>query len=194
MTNDGRAFASQSIHERARLGMGCHLEVYGRHREISRYLFSANGAASLPAWGNVPGILTVSERALKALVRLGESSRQRRYQMDMIGHAADIGVHSGPDVGVRPRVAVFCAEYNMNDDFAKRLRPGGTIADKGSWMNRAFSAGLCACVVPGALPPGFYESRAVGAKRIHFTLELLRAQRFRRASNGARNAGLWVQT
>ena len=113
-------------------------------------------------------------------VRLGESSRQRRYQMDMISHAADtegfrarvaangrkIGVHSGPDVGVQPRVAVFCAEYNMNDDFAKRLRHGGTIADEGSWMNRAFSAGLCACVVPGALPPGFYESRAVGAKRI----------------------------
>jgi hypothetical protein len=27
---------------------------------------SANGAASLPAWGSAPGILTASERALKA--------------------------------------------------------------------------------------------------------------------------------
>jgi hypothetical protein len=30
------------------------------------YLFSANGAASSPAWGNAPGILTASERALRA--------------------------------------------------------------------------------------------------------------------------------
>jgi hypothetical protein len=33
------------------------------------YLFSANGAASSPAWGDVPGILTASERALKATHR-----------------------------------------------------------------------------------------------------------------------------
>jgi hypothetical protein len=30
-------------------------------------------------------------------------------------------------------------------------------------MNRAFSAGLSACIVPGAISPGSYESRAVGA-------------------------------
>jgi hypothetical protein len=89
--------------------------------------------------------------------------------MDMIGHTADaegfrarvaadgrrIGVHSGPDVGVQPWVAVFCAEDNVNDDFAKRLRQGGTIAEEGFWMNRAFSAGLCARIVPGAFAPGF---------------------------------------
>jgi len=53
--------------------------------------------------------------------------------MDMIGHTADaegfrvrvaadgrkIGVHSGPDVGVQPWVAVFCAEDDVNDDFAE---------------------------------------------------------------------------
>ena len=49
-------------------------------------------------------------------IRLGESSRQRRYQVNMIGHTADtegfrtrvatdgreIGVHSRADVGVQP--------------------------------------------------------------------------------------------
>jgi len=53
--------------------------------------------------------------------------------MDMIGHTADakdfrarvaadgrkIGVHSGPDIGVQPWVAVFCAENDVNDDFAE---------------------------------------------------------------------------
>ena len=65
--------------------------------------------------------------------------------MDMIGHTADpegfrarvaadgrkIGMHSRPDVGVQPWVAVFCAEDCVNDDFAKRLRHGGTIAEEG---------------------------------------------------------------
>jgi hypothetical protein len=74
--------------------------------------------------------------------RLGESSRRCRYQMDMIGHtvAADsrkIGVHSGPDVGVQPWVAVFCAEYGVKDNFAR---------------NRALSAGLCVCIVLGRCP------------------------------------------
>jgi hypothetical protein len=76
----------------------------------------------------------------------------------MIGHTADaegfrvrvpadgreIGVHSWPDVGVQPWVAVFRAEYDVNDDLAKRLRHEGTIAEEGFWMRRAFSAISCA--------------------------------------------------
>ena len=33
-------------------------------------MFSANGPASLQAWGNAPGILTAAERALKARFNL----------------------------------------------------------------------------------------------------------------------------
>ena len=98
----------------------------------------------------------------------------------MIGHAAGakdfcaraaedgrkIGVHSRPDVCVQPWVAVFCAEDDVNDDLAERLRHGGTIAEEGFWMNRAFSAGSCACVVPGALPQAHMKAAPLALKQI----------------------------
>ena len=99
--------------------------------------------------------------------------------MDMIGRtagaegfrarvAADgrkIGVHSGPDVGAQAWMAVFCAEDDVNDDLAERLRHGGTIAEEGFWMNRAFSAGSCACVVPGALPQAHMKAAPLALNR-----------------------------
>jgi hypothetical protein len=76
--------------------------------QLPEYLFSATGAASLQAWGNAPGKLTVSERALKA--RITEALLQ-------------------------------------------------------SQMNRAFSAGLCACIVPGVLPQAYRKAAALALNR-----------------------------
>jgi hypothetical protein len=113
------------------------------------YLFSAAGATSLKAWGNAPGKLGVSERALKARFTGGVAS---------ILHITFVIL----DVLFVQKLAVFFLKgaaamvfllgLHVSADFAKRLGHGGTIAEEGFWMNRAFSAGLCACVVHGALP------------------------------------------
>jgi hypothetical protein len=60
----------------------------------------------------------------------------------------------------------LCAKDDANDDFAEQLWHEGTIGEEGFWMNRAFSAGLCACSLPGALPQAYLKCRAVGAKQI----------------------------
>jgi len=96
-------------------------------RQLPEYLSSATGAASLQAWGDAPGELTVSERALKA--RLTEASLQ-------------------------------------------------------SQMNRAFSAGLCGCIVPGVLPQAYMKAAPLALnrylpdrRRVRFAQDFLKVTR-----------------
>jgi hypothetical protein len=124
-------------------------------------------------------------------IGLGESSRQCSYQMDMIGHTADaknvraslpansrhVGVHPGPNCGVQPWVALFCAEDDVDNDLAKRLRHGGSIAEEALRMNRAFSADLCVYIVPGALPQAGYETAPLALNSARSKPPLWRASR-----------------
>ena len=55
-------------------------------------------------------------------------------------------------IAVQPRLAIFGAEDNMNDDLAKRLRHCGIIAEKHAQVNRAVSASEFFYKNPGALP------------------------------------------
>ena len=100
--------------------------------------------------------------------------------MEMVSHTADtqrfcvqvatdrrnIGVHSRPNVAVQPCFTIFGAEDNMNDDFAKRLRHYGIVAEKNAQVNRAVSADEFFLQGSWGAAPGYYKYRAVGAKQI----------------------------
>ena len=110
---------------------------------------------------------------------LRDSSGKGRNDMGMISNTADtqrfcvqvatdrrnIGVHPWPNVALQPRFTIFGAEDNMNEDFAKRLRHCGIIAEKDAQVNRAVSATEFFLQAWG-VAPGLYKYRAVGAKQV----------------------------
>jgi hypothetical protein len=48
-----------------------------------------------------------------------------------------VGVQAGPNLAIEPRVPVFGAEDDMNDDFAKGLGHGVIMIKKRALVNRA---------------------------------------------------------
>ena len=98
----------------------------------------------------------------------------------MIGHTADtegfrtrvaadgreIGVHSRPDVGVQPWVAVFCAEYDVKDDLATRLRHGGDNSRRGLLDESRFLRWLVCVCNPGELPQAHMKAAPLALKQI----------------------------
>ena len=98
----------------------------------------------------------------------------------MIGHTADtegfrtrvatdgreIGVHSRPDVGVQPWVAVFCAEYDVKDDLATRLRHGADNSRRGLLDESRFLRWLVCVCNPGELPQAHMKAAPLPLKQI----------------------------
>lgn len=98
----------------------------------------------------------------------------------MIGHTADtegfrtrvaadgreIGVHSRPDVGVQPWVAVFCAEYDVKDDLAIRLRHGADNSRRGLLDESRFLRWLVCVCNPGELPQAHMKAAPLALKQI----------------------------
>ena len=80
------------------------------------------------------------------------SNTTQRFCVQVAADRRNVGVHPRPNVAVQPRLAIFGAEDNMNDDLAKRLRHCGIIAEKHAQVNRAVSASEFIYENPGALP------------------------------------------
>jgi len=78
---------------------------------------------------------------------LGESSRQRGYNVDVIADTTDtkgfatqiaadcrqIGVHTGSCGGIERGLAILRTKYGVNDDFAEGLRHGVDNGLKKRW-------------------------------------------------------------
>ena len=71
---------------------------------------------------------------------ISNTADTRRFCVQVAADRRNVGVHPRPNVAVQPRLAIFGAEDNMNDDLAKRLRHCGIIAEKRAQVNRAVSA------------------------------------------------------
>ena len=95
---------------------------------------------------------------------ISNTADTQRFCVQVAADRRNVGVHPRPNVAVQPRLAIFGAEDNMNDDLAKRLRHCEIIAEKHAQVNRAVSASEFFLPGPGALPQ--YKYRAVGANQI----------------------------
>ena len=71
---------------------------------------------------------------------ISNTADTQRFCVQVAADRRNVGVHPRPNVAVQPRLAIFSAEDNMNDDLAKRLRHCGIIAEKQAEVNRAVSA------------------------------------------------------
>ena len=83
---------------------------------------------------------------------ISNTADTQRVCVQVAADRCNISVHPRPNVAVQPRLAIFGAEDNMNDDLAKRLRHCGIIAEKHTQVNRAVSASEFFYKNPGALP------------------------------------------
>jgi hypothetical protein len=83
---------------------------------------------------------------------ISNTADTQRFYVQVATNRCKIGVHPRPNVAVQPRFTIFGAEDNTNDDFAKRLRRRGIIAEKDAQVNRAVSAREFFLRGPGALP------------------------------------------
>jgi hypothetical protein len=72
---------------------------------------------------------------------VGNTAHAQGFSTQVAGDGRQIGVHARTKGGIEPRLAILRAKDHVNDDFTKRLRHGAMMDQKGTGMNRAFSAG-----------------------------------------------------
>ena len=89
---------------------------------------------------------------------ISDAADTQRFALQVVADCRNVGVHARANVAIQPRLAIFGAKDNVNDDPAKRLRHCGMMAEKHTQVNRAFSANEFFGQRPGALPQALNEA------------------------------------